>query len=147
MGIILEDALKYPGFDLKNKKIQIDGDKKKVYIDSDDVSKMFDVYSKSSGIVKAIISPKYNSDLTKLNILNENNCVEVLGENIMFDSALPSDKKFMHDLIKVKHQHPNILNEIPVFKIEQSAVTFDELDEFILSHVIDKNGKVYLNDI
>ena len=44
-------------------------------------------------------------------------------------------------------QHPNILNEIPVFEIEQSAVTFDKLDEFILSHVIDKNGKVYLNDI
>ena len=147
MGIILEDALRYPGFNIKNKKIQIDGDKKKVYVDSDDISKMFDVYSKSSGIVKGIITPKYEKHIENLDVSPTNDCVSILGDNIMFDNAIPEDKQFMHELIKVKYQHPNILNEIPTFIVKQSAVTFDELDEFIKNNITLKKEKVYTNDL
>ena len=147
MGIILEDALRYPGFDIQNKKIEIDGDKKKVYIDSDDVAKIFDVFSKSSGIVNGIITPKYEKDIENIDVSITNNCVAMLGDNIMFENALPEDKQFMHELIKTKYQHPNVLNEIPTFIVKQSAVTFDELDQFIKSNIILKKQKVYTNDL
>lgn len=147
MGIILENALKYPGFDIKNKKIAIDGDKKKVYIEAADVSKMFDVYTKSSGIVKSIIMPEYNENLENIQVSKNDNCVNYLGDNIMFDNALPEDKQFINNLIKVKYQNPNSINNIPSYVIGQSSVTFDELDLFIRKNVLDNKRKAYNNDL
>lgn len=147
MGIILEDALKYPGFDIKNKKIEIDGEKKKVYVETSDISKMFDVYSKSSGVVKSIIVPKYNQNIENINILRIDDCVSTLGNNIMFDNALPEDKQFMNELIKIKYQNPSVLNGISTFSVEQSANTFDELNEFIKNNIISRKGKKYKYDL
>ena len=143
MGIILEDALKYPGFDIKDKKITTDGDKKKVYIESSDIAKMFDVNSKSSGIVKSIIMPEYNPSTDNLNISKVENNVEALGNNIMFNDALPEDKQFMHDLIKVRYVSAQSLINIPTYKIEQNSTTFDELDLFIKSNIINNKKKAY----
>jgi len=143
MGIILEDVLKYPGFDIKNKKISIDGDKKKVYIESSDVAKIFDINSKSSGIVKSIIMPKYNSNIDSLNTAKVENPVQILGGNIMFDDALPEDKQFMHDLIRVKYRNPNLLNNIPAYQVEQNENTFDELDLFIKTTIFNNKRKSY----
>ena len=147
MGIILEDALKYPGFDIKNKKIEIDGEKKKVYVETSDISKMFDIYSKSSGVVKSIIVPKYNQNIENINILRIDDCVSTLGNNIMFDNALPEDKQFMNELIKIKYQNPSVLNGISTFSVEQSANTFDELNEFIKNNIISRKGKKYKYDL
>ena len=147
MGIILEDALKYPGFDIKNKKISIDGDKKKVYIDSSDVAKMFAVNSKSSGIVKGIIMPKYNPNINYLNTTKIEKPVDALGSNIMFEDALPEDKQFMHDLIKVKYNNPNLLNNIPAYQAEQNINTFDELDLFIKKNILNNKSRTYNNGL
>ncbi|MBR6689893.1 MAG: hypothetical protein IKL65_01010 [Bacilli bacterium] len=147
MGIILEDALKYSGFDLKNKKIEIDGEKKKVYVESSDISKMFDVYSKSSGILKSIIVPKYNQNIENINVSRIDDCVLALGNNIMFDNAVPEDKQFMNELIKIKYQNPSILNNVPTFRIEQSSITFDELNNFIKNNIINSKGKINKYDL
>jgi len=146
MGIILEDALKYPGFDITNKKISNDNEVKKVYLESDDISKIFDVYSKSYGIVKGIIVPKYNKELEILKINKVSNNIALLGDNIMYDNALPNDKNFINDLIKVKYTNPFSLLEIPSYKIEQGNNTFQELDKFVKNNII-THGKVYKYEI
>lgn len=143
MGIILEDALKYPGFDIKDKKITTDGDKKKVYIEAFDIGNMFGVDSKSSSIVKSIIMPKYNPRIDSLNVSKVENNVEALGSNIMFNDAIPEDKQFMHELIKAKYVNPNLLINIPTYKVEQNSTTFDELDLFIKKNIINNKKKVY----
>jgi len=146
MGIILEDALNYPGFDIANKKIGIDKEVKKVYLESDDISKIFDIYAKSYGIVKGILVPKYNPDIDSIQIEKVENNIPVLGNNIMYDDAIPSDKNFINDLINVKYTNPFSLLEINTYKIEQNADSYPELDEFVKNNIITK-GKTYKYEI
>ena len=65
----------------------------------------------------------------------------------MFDNAVPEDKQFMNELIKIKYQNPSILNNVPTFRIEQSSITFDELNNFIKNNIINSKGKINKYDL
>ena len=146
MGIILEDALKYPGFEISNKRISVDNEVKKVYLESDDISKTFDIESKSYGIVKGIIIPKYNKEIDSLNIKKVENNIGLLGDNIMYDNALPSDKYFINDLIDIKYINPYSLLAIPTYFVEQNVNTFSDLNQFVKKNMLSQN-KVYKYEI
>lgn len=130
MGIIVDDAKKV--FDISDCKIARDGDKEKVYLNNDDVSKKFNVCIHSVVKLNTILLPKYNANAKSLTINNEPDMVTYLGyDNIMTDNCVIENKSFLNELFNVAYTNSDFLNRCNVKRVEQSGETFDELDLYL----------------
>ena len=119
-------------FDISDCKIARDGDKEKVYLNNDDVSKKFNVCIHSVVKLNTILLPKYNANAKSLTINNEPDMVTYLGyDNIMTDNCVIENKRFLNELFNVAYTNSDFLNRCNVKRVEQSGETFDELDLYL----------------
>ena len=108
MGIILEDAVKL--FDITGCKKAIDKDKKKVYLESNEVGRKFNVGTFSVIKLNTILLPKYNEEVETIEMQNVSDIVLYLGpDNIMTTNAIPEEKKFLNEMFDITYKDAIII--------------------------------------
>lgn len=139
MGIILEDAVKL--FDITGCKKAIDKDKKKVYLESNEVGRKFNVGTFSVIKLNTILLPKYNEEVETIEMQNVSDIVLYLGpDNIMTTNAIPEEKKFLNEMFDITYKDASFLNKANIKKFEQSSKTFEQLDSYLKNVIGEKEN-------
>lgn len=102
----------------------------KIFIENKDVPVKFGINMFSKATIDCIILPIYDADSENTFMVSVKDNTKVILENIMLESAIPSQKSYLHDIIKVEYKIPS-LKEIPTYEFNQGRITSEEIGQKI----------------
>ncbi len=139
MGIMLEDAKEI--IDNPKEKFSYIEEIDKVFIDTKDISKTFNVDVTNKAILHSIILCHYDLLLSDIKLEKLDNPLKEISSSLMLKSAIPRQKSYLHDIIGLGTNSPDFLNSVESWNLIQGQTNTEKIVEEIDDVVLSKRRK------
>lgn len=99
----------------------------KVFLENSEVSDIFGVNVKNKANLSCLLLCDYDLSFEGIKSFRIENCISKLGNNIMGKESIPSQKYYLHDIIKTQYVDSEFLNKANSWEFIQGKTTQDNL--------------------